>query len=65
MSAPDTNVEKEKRRHKPALNAIRLSLIVAAGLLIGFLGWTFGQSDGPEGAQTQIDGRTGEEVSGE
>lgn len=65
MSAPDTNVEKEERRHKPALTGIRLSLIVAAGLFIGFLGWTFAQSDGPEGAETQIDGRTGDAVAGE
>ena len=65
MSAPKTNIEKEERRHKPAMNAIRLSLVVAAVLLIGYIGWTFGQTDGPEGTETYIDGRTGEEVPAE
>lgn len=59
MSAPDTNLDKQKRRHAGPLGGIRLSLIVVALLFAGFLAWTFAQSDGPEGAETQVDGRTG------
>ena len=36
MSAPDTNVEKEAKRHKPALGGIAVSLGVVALLIAGF-----------------------------
>ncbi|TNF20760.1 MAG: hypothetical protein EP318_09705 [Rhodobacteraceae bacterium] len=65
MSAPDTNLEKQKRRHKGPLAGIKLGLAVVALLFAGFLVWTFAQSDGPEGAETQIDGRTGAETGSE
>lgn len=65
MSAPDTNVETEERRHKHALGGIRMSLVAVILLFVGFIAWTFSQSDGPEGAATQIDGRTGDAVAGE
>lgn len=60
MSAPDTNLEKQKRRHKGPLGGIRLALLFAALLFVGFLIWTFAQGDEPEGADAQVDGRTGE-----
>jgi hypothetical protein len=62
MSAPDTNVKSEEKKHRPALIGIKATLVYAAILLVGLVGWTFLQSDGPDGAQTQIDGRTGEEM---
>lgn len=36
MSAPDTNVEREAKRHKPALGGIGFSLIVVALLVAVF-----------------------------
>lgn len=65
MSAPNTNVEKEKQRHKPAIFGIKAVMVYAAVLLLGLVLWTFYQSDGVEGADQQIDGRTGEVVEGE
>jgi len=37
MSAPRTNVEKQERRHKPALTALRGLIVLAALILIGFV----------------------------
>ncbi len=62
MSAPDTDVEKQKKEHKPALIAIRAAMIFAGILLLGLIVWTFAQGDEPETPETRIDGRTGEEV---
>lgn len=59
MSAPDTDLEKQRTRHRPALFGIGLSAAVAAVLLVVFLGWVFAQGDDPEGAEQQVDGRTG------
>ena len=50
MSAPDTNLEKQKKQHKPALTGIRLVVIFAALLLIALVSWMFIQTDGREGA---------------
>jgi hypothetical protein len=36
MSAPDTNVEKQARRHKPALYGIALAVLVAVVAIIVF-----------------------------
>ena len=33
MSAPDTNIEKEGKRHKPSLIAIRVSIVVVLVML--------------------------------
>lgn len=64
MSAPNTNVEKQKRRHKAPLVGMRAILIYAAILLIGLVTWTTYQGGTPEGAAQQIDGRTGAVVEG-
>ncbi|ETX29241.1 hypothetical protein [Roseivivax isoporae] len=39
MSAPDTNTEKEEKRHRPALLGIRATLVYAGILLIAFIAW--------------------------
>ncbi len=65
MSAPDTNVKSEEKKHKSALLGIKATMVYAAILLTGLVVWTFFQSDGPDGAETQIDGRTGDEVQTE
>ncbi|MGP6085720.1 hypothetical protein [Antarctobacter jejuensis] len=59
MSAPDTNIDKQQSRHRPSLTGIGLSVGFAATLLVVFLGWVFAQGQDPDGAERQIDGRTG------
>ena len=39
MSAPDTNVEKQKKDHRTPLTGIWLSMIVAAVLFLGWILW--------------------------
>ena len=60
MSAPQTNIEKQERRHATPIWGIIIAVIF--GLFVGgFLSTTtaiFG-ADEPEGAATEIDGRTG------
>lgn len=48
MSAPDTNTEKEEKRHKPSLLGIRGVLVFVAILLIGWLVWVFAAGVGDE-----------------
>lgn len=55
MSAPNTNIEKQEKRHKPALNGIRLSLIVAAVLFIGYLIYIAAAGDDPDESGLRID----------
>lgn len=52
MSAPDTNIDTQERRHKPVLTGIRLSLIFVAILFLGWLAWlaAMGNSPGEEEA---------------
>lgn len=38
MSPPDTNIEKQKKRHKPALIGIALILVFAAAIVLLNLG---------------------------
>jgi len=63
MSAPDTNVEKQKEKHKTALMGIRGVMVFAAVLLLGLVLWLSYQGQEPRDVDTKIDGRTGEEVS--
>lgn len=59
MSAPNTNIDRQTRRHRPALYAIGLAGFVAGALVMGLLGHVFDEAEAPEGAEVQIDGRTG------
>lgn len=63
MSAPNTNVEKQKKNHKSALVGIRGAMIFAGALLLGLVLWLSYQGQEPRDPETKIDGRTGEEVS--
>ncbi|QQA43986.1 hypothetical protein [Pelagovum pacificum] len=65
MSAPETNVDKQAKRHRPSIVGISVVLIFVAIITVVFSVWLFAAGDEPEGADTQIDGRTGEVVSGE
>lgn len=62
MSAPDTNIKTQEKRHKPSLFGIAVSLGFAAVLLTAFLFWLSANGNAPEGAAVQIDGRTGAAV---
>ncbi|MFN4153178.1 MAG: hypothetical protein ACK4HF_00860 [Paracoccaceae bacterium] len=60
MSAPQTNIEKQKRRHRGPLVGM---VVVVCAVIIGFvwwLGYEAAESDPAQGSQTQIDGRSGE-----
>ncbi|MFK7838100.1 MAG: hypothetical protein AB8B60_17960 [Sulfitobacter sp.] len=47
MSAPDTNVERQAERHKPALMGIRGAMIFGALMLILMIAFTFDRADEP------------------
>ncbi|MCU0901584.1 MAG: hypothetical protein MUC82_13970 [Cypionkella sp.] len=59
MSAPQTNIEKQRRRHAGPLIGM---IVLAAAVGIGFV-WWLGQeaadSNPGQGSAVQIDGRTG------
>ena len=65
MSSPQTNLETQKRRHKGPL--IGIAVVLAFALVLLFLLITYVSDKGgvPEGAETQIDGRTGDEIPAE
>jgi cytoskeletal protein RodZ len=65
MSAPGTNVEEQKRKHRPALFGIRAVMGFAGVLLLALILWLAYQGQEPREAETRIDGRTGEEVQAE
>ena len=65
MSAPQTNVETQKKRHRPALGGMKLAVGTALVLLVGWLVWVVAVGNDPQGAEEQIDGRTGEETQTE
>ncbi|MDO9581825.1 MAG: hypothetical protein Q7J24_01745 [Desulfomicrobium sp.] len=62
MSAPQTNLEKQKRRHRGPLIGM-IVVVLAVGLYyLWWVGYEVAESDPPQGSQIQIDGRTGEQV---
>ena len=64
MSAPDTNTEKQKERHKAPLRfGIALPIIAVVALFVVFAVAMFLRGDDPVGADTQVDG-SGEVVDG-
>ena len=50
MSAPNTNLETQKERHKGPLAGIRLAVIVAAALFAGLVVWLSANGDPAEPA---------------
>lgn len=60
MSAPKTDLEKQEKRHRGPLTGIVGVVVFALVLLLLFVGYVVWQGDSPEGAEQQIDGRTGE-----
>jgi len=65
MSAPQDSPERQAKRHKPALGGIALSLVVGGIFAFLIVAWAILGGDDPEGAETQINGVTGEAEVGE
>ncbi|WP_103333681.1 hypothetical protein [Pseudotabrizicola formosa] len=60
MSAPQTNIEKQKRRHRGPLIGM-IVVVLAVGLYyLWWVGYEVSESNPPQGEQTQIDSRTGQ-----
>ncbi|MBS1303787.1 hypothetical protein [Loktanella sp. SALINAS62] len=64
MSAPRTDLDKQEKRHRGALTGIFTVVGFALLLLAGLLIFISANGNEPDGAETQIDGRTGAEVEG-
>ena len=54
MSAPDTDLDAQKRKHRPSLVGIGLVVAFALALLAGLLVWVVANGDTPEGADVQV-----------
>lgn len=65
MSAPNTDVEKQEKKHSTPLIGMAAVVLFALLLLGGLMMWTSGNGNDPEGAETQVDGRTGVEEPAE
>ena len=66
MSAPDTDTEKQEKAHRAPLRlGIMLPVLFALTLLAVLFVAMFLGGDDPEGAETQVDARTGDVVEGE
>ncbi|MDG4648082.1 hypothetical protein P6F26_06480 [Roseibacterium sp. SDUM158017] len=51
MSAPDTDLETQERRHRPVLVTLRVLIAAAALALLGFAAWQmFAPAPPPEAA---------------
>ncbi|RYH02709.1 hypothetical protein EU805_08820 [Salipiger sp. IMCC34102] len=62
MSAPKTNLDKQKSRHRGAMTGIITVVVFALILLAGLIFFISANGNTPEGAETQIEGTTGAEV---
>lgn len=62
MSAPNTNLTKERRRHWAPLLGMALAVLFGVGIILFWIADDTADAPGPDGAATQIDGRTGEPV---
>ena len=65
MSAPNTDIDTQEQRHKPALLGMGAAVGCVAILLALSVGWTVYQGGTPQGTEVQIDSRTGAAVSAE
>ena len=60
MSAPDTNTETQKKRHRGPLIGIAAVVLVAILGYFAMTTWLVEEGGVPAGADVVIDGRTGE-----
>jgi hypothetical protein len=64
MSASEKDLDKQRKRHKAPLLGFVAIFVFVAIILVWWIDWEFGEAEAPRGAETQIDGRTGERVDG-
>lgn len=64
MSAPKTDLDKQKKRHRGAMTGIITVVVFALILLAILITFLTAEGNDPESANTQIDARTGEELEG-
>ncbi|MGR3551176.1 hypothetical protein [Pseudooceanicola sp.] len=64
MSAPTTNVDRQAKRHRGPIWGILIALAFG-GVMGAAITLTATGGDNPDGANTQIDGRTGDTTIGE
>lgn len=55
MSAPNTNVEKQTKRHKPSLFGMGAAIVFATILFVGLMFWISANGNDPETAETQVE----------
>ena len=65
MSAPQTNVEKQSKRHRPALVGIGAAAAFGVAILVALMVWAFATGDEPEGAELQVEPGVGVEEAAE
>lgn len=62
MSAPNTDLEKQAKRHRGPLRGMFAVVLFALVLLALLAFWAFGRGGDPEGAEVQIEATTGDVV---
>ena len=62
MSAPDTNLEKQEKKHKVPLVGMIAVVGFALVLLVVLVFFVFADGEEPDTVGAQVDGRTGEVV---
>ncbi len=60
MSAPDTNLNKQTRRHRGPLIGMAIVVVFAIGYGAYYLGNLAADGNNPDNPDVIIDGRTGE-----
>lgn len=55
MSAPNTDIEKQKQRHKGPLSGMALVVTFAAVLLLGLVIWLFAAGNEPEDTGPEVE----------
>ena len=59
MSAPETNIDKQTRRHRGPLRGMLAVVLFALVMLAILAFWAFGRGGTPQGAETQVQTGTG------
>lgn len=59
MSAPQTNVEKQEKNHRPPLVGMAAMVVFAIVLLIALVVYISARGNEPEETGATVDGRTG------
>ena len=62
MSAPDTDLKKQKKDHRPAIWGMRSVVIFAAVLLLLLVGWVVLRGNEPVTPDQRIDASTGQVI---